>query len=337
MKKITLQQVAETAGVSISTVDRVINKRGSVSPKAEIKVLQAAQSLNLDRYLFRSYLHVIRVAVVMHSLHNHFCRVLHEAFHDLNLTMADIRISCFLHYVNVGNLTETRTKLQKIVHEYDALIVIAPNDPALSKIIYLISHKIPVITLATDIPDSGRLAYIGPNNYQLGRIAAELMGRFIGTQKGEILIILGMAEMDGHTEREAGFRSVIQQHFPNCSIVACLESDENQYQAGKMVANALHEFKNIRGIYNVSDGNSLIAKMLKTANLSKKVNIITHELTPAHHELLKQGIIDVIIDQNPKIEAKQALECIADYFHRNKERSHYNYTPFNLFLRESVL
>ncbi|MEF9606285.1 helix-turn-helix domain-containing protein, partial [Paracoccus sp. PXZ] len=56
----TLIKIAEAAGVSLSTVDRVVNRRGGVSPKAEAKVLEWASKLHLDRKIFRSHLRNLR-------------------------------------------------------------------------------------------------------------------------------------------------------------------------------------------------------------------------------------------------------------------------------------
>ncbi|WP_271834047.1 helix-turn-helix domain-containing protein [Commensalibacter communis] len=84
LNKITLQQVANATGLSITTVDRVINRRGGVSKKSEIKILQAAQALKLDRFLFIHHLQHIRVAVLIQPPSNHYCEVLKNTFDELN-------------------------------------------------------------------------------------------------------------------------------------------------------------------------------------------------------------------------------------------------------------
>ena len=95
-KKTTLIQVAEAAGVSLSTVDRVLNRRGGVSPAAEAKVLEWANRLNIDRVVFRNYLKVLRVAVMMQSSHNPFSKSLRDAFADINAARSDMKITCFM-------------------------------------------------------------------------------------------------------------------------------------------------------------------------------------------------------------------------------------------------
>ncbi len=42
----TLKEIADLAGVSRGTVDRVLNHRGSVSPQTEQKILEIVQALD---------------------------------------------------------------------------------------------------------------------------------------------------------------------------------------------------------------------------------------------------------------------------------------------------
>ena len=77
-RKTTLTKIAEAAGVSLSTVDRVLNRRGGVSSAAEEKVLGWAGRLNIDRVVFREHLKVLRVAVVMQTPRNPFYKGLQE-------------------------------------------------------------------------------------------------------------------------------------------------------------------------------------------------------------------------------------------------------------------
>ena len=85
-RRTTLTEIAAAAGVSIATVDRVVNRRGGVSPEAETKVLEWANRLSLDRRLFRGHARTLRVAVMMQSATNPFFRGLSKAFIYKRLT-----------------------------------------------------------------------------------------------------------------------------------------------------------------------------------------------------------------------------------------------------------
>jgi LacI family transcriptional regulator len=335
-RKTTLIQIAEAAGVSLSTVDRVVNRRGGVSPKAETKVLEWARRLSLDRRIDRSYLKNLRIAVLMQSPQNPFYRALRDAFGGLRATMSDMKIGCFIHHIDVTDVVGTTEKIEEVSKSYDGLIITCPDDPKLSDALRLAARRVPIVTLVTDLPNSGRIAYVGPDNRQIGRVAGELMGRFLGTEGGDILIVLGMQRMTGHEEREMGFRSVLRERFPGCSIVASLESGESQERAGELVLDALQGHPGVRGIYNVSAGNLAIARTIQSLGLAHRIVMITHELTPARRQMLRDGILDAVIDQNPWLEAQRALEVLGRHFQRSEAEIRPNdYTPYNIFIREN--
>lgn len=335
-KKATLIEIAAAAGVSLSTVDRVVNRRGGVSPAAEAKVLEWASRLNLDRTLFRSHLRTLRVAVMMQSPRNPFLKRLREAFSEVSPITADMRIHCFMHDIEVADAAATARKIGEIAEAYDALIVVAPDDPRLSEALRPISARVPIVTLVTDLPSSGRIAYVGPDNRRMGRVAGELMGRFLGPDGGEVLIVVGMHRMIGHEEREMGFRSVLRERFARCTIAASLESGEDRERAGEVVHRALRKNPGVRGVYNVSAGNLAISRAIRSSGVEHKIVLITHEITPERRQMLRDGILDAVIDQNPSLEAQRAIEVLGQHFKRaGKEIPLDEHTPFNIFIREN--
>lgn len=66
------------------------------------------------------------------------------------------------------------------------------------------------------------------------------------------------------------------------------------------------------------------------------VVIITHELTRSRRELLLEGLLDAVIDQNPRLEARRALDTMAMFFNRGDGSYRPNeFTPFDIILREN--
>src|SRR5579871_501242 len=151
-RKTTLAQIADAAGVSLSTVDRVLNRRGGVSSAAEEKVLEWAGRLNIDRVMFREHMKVLRIAVVMQTPRNPFYKGLQEAFAGLDTAMLAMRVSCFIHYVDVTDVVRTIHKIDQISAAHDALVIVSPDDPRLSDALRLVSRRIPIVTMVTDLP-----------------------------------------------------------------------------------------------------------------------------------------------------------------------------------------
>ena len=85
-----------------------------------------------------------------------------------------------------------------------------------------------------------------------------------------------------------------------------------------------------------STGNRAIADMLAARGLAQSTVIVTHELTSDRRTLLRQGVIDAIIDQNPELEAFTVVETLAHHFGRLDAPPTRLTTPFTLFFRENA-
>ena len=79
-RKSSIKDVAAAAGVSIATVDRVLNGRGGVSPDRVKRVIEWARKLRLDRALDDLPIRWLRIAILMQSPTNPFYESLKQGF-----------------------------------------------------------------------------------------------------------------------------------------------------------------------------------------------------------------------------------------------------------------
>ena len=189
--------------------------------------------------------------------------------------------------------------------------------------------------MVTDLPDSGRLAYVGLDNTAAGRVAGDLMARLIGPSGGDVVIVTDMQTMLALRERERGFRSVLAERHPQCRLIEVIETRDEGERAGELIREAIGRRPGIVGIYTVSTGNRAIASVLDALGRGLSTIMITHELTPARRVLLKRGLIDAIIDQHPDLEAQTAVEVLAHLFGRLEAPPTQLTTPFTIFFREN--
>src|SRR5260370_12013503 len=275
-KKTTLADVGVGAGVSISTVDRVVNNRCGVEPLKERKVLEWARTLKLDRALDLKPTRILRFAVIMERPSNPFYASLGAAVARANERFSASSIRCSIYSADVLAPTKTAELIRQVAASCDAIVIVYPEIAEVSAALAEVSETKPVVTLVSDMPRSGRMAYVGLDNRSAGRVAGELMARFIGRDGGEIILVSGLHSFIGHEEREMGFRSVLRERHNNCRVVAGLESREQTDTSRELVRDVLRARPNIAGIYNVSAGNRAIATSLRDMRLADRVDFITH-------------------------------------------------------------
>ncbi len=312
--RVTLQDVAREAGVSPATVDRVINNREGVRQRTREVVLGAAQRLG---YLAESEpalprpLAPVQVTILLPEGTNTFIRMLAEQLR----TQAQSR-EALVARVLLIEAFDPPTLAERIAAlrgRTDAVGLVALDHPLVREAIRgLEASGIPVVTIATDILNVPRVAYVGVDNRQAGRLAGYLLGRFLGRGcGGKVALFAGSLAYRGHEEREAGFRHALREMFPNLEIVEMLEVHDDRETARVETAAVLERHPDLAAIYNSGAGITGIAAALREAGRAMDVVLIGHEATEANRAFVLDGTIDAVIDQNPRVEARETLNALA--------------------------
>ena len=314
-RKPTLTQVARTAGVSIATVDRVVNNRGGVDAGKEQAVLRAARDLGLDRRLDFSHRQIKRIILMVQPPHNPFHAELQNGAHAVRKIMSALNVHVSVVHITVQRPDETVRKIMAMPGKADGLIISSQQTPDIAAALHAIRPHVPVITLATDIEGSGRLAFVGPNDERSGRIAADLMGRFMGADGGDILLIAGRLDNAGHLHRVWGFESLLASRHPHCRVSSIIQTQERLDATLDYVFTSLSNNTAIRGIYHLSVGTVGIIDAIDRLG-RHDVSVISHEMTPNRRRLLRQRRLQAVLDQDPHLEVRLAIENLARQFGR---------------------
>lgn len=334
-RKISISDVAKAAGVSTATVDRVLNNRGGVRTDKEDRVLATARALGIDRALDRTPSRALRVAILIQPPVNPFHASLREGIDLASRMYATLNVQFFVHHIDPRKPAAIAAAVRDC-RSYDGLVITSPDDIRVREAVAFLSRNVPVVTLATDLTDCGRAAYVGPNDRQAGRVAGDLMGLFLGRQGGRVVLVAGSRDITGHREREAGFRDIMTERYPECSLAVVLETGENQDEAGRVVEIAFRDDPGLRGIYHLSAGALPIVSALQRLGRIDNTVVITHELTPNRRMLLKSRKINAVIDQRPLLEARLAVETIAKLLGRMPGEAVSISTDIQIFLAENA-
>jgi LacI family transcriptional regulator len=336
-RKSSAADVARAANVSLATVDRVLNNRGGVAQDKERRVLEWARKLKLDRALNQRAARTLRIAVLIQPPDNPFHAAVQTYFEAANRDYLAFNIQFRVYHIDPSRTRETCNLIVTLAPSCDGLVIISAHDDEIASNLNAINGEGKLlITLATPIRGVGAQTYVGPDNRKAGRVAADLMGRFLGTEGGEVIVIAGLLSMIGHEEREMGFRAALRERYPQCRVSEVLESLERGERAGDLVFDALKRNPNIRGVYNASAGAQSVVNAVKALGKRDEIVFITHELTEDRRRLLREGMIDAIIDQDPALEVRIAVEAIAAHFGRSDGAPASLITPVHIHTIENA-
>jgi LacI family transcriptional regulator len=334
-RKVTAADVARSAGVSPATVDRVLNGRGSVGADKERRVVEWAIRLGLDRNIRLRPTRTIRIGVAMAHASNPFYESLRLAFARANRLFFAANVQAVVHFFDILALDEVARTMRETAEESDALIVVSPRHPLIEDVLEKVGRAKPLITLVTDLPWITRHAYVGLDNLSAGRVAGDLMGRFIGREGGDVVVVSDVQNIVALEEREVGFRASLTQRHPKCRILEVFETGGKRERAGEFMRDMIREHQRLAGVYAISTGTLAIGQALEATGRREAITMIAHELIAHRRQMLLDGIIDAVIDQNPELEVLTALEVLAHHFGRLEKPPSRLVTPFTLYFREN--
>lgn len=311
MAKVTLEDVARAAGVSLATVDRVVNRRGGVSADKEAAILKAARRLGLDRHLAIRPTLAKRVAILIQPPSNPFHDQLRQGIEQARAIHRDLNLLFQVEHVDPARPDLIAARIARAAAWADGMILTVPAAPQVVAAIEALPPRIPVVTMADDVPARTRAAFVGPDDRQSGRVAGDLMGYLIGQGGGEALVLIGRFDMPGHGARSGGFIDVLAERHPAVRVCDVLETHEDKATAAAMALRAARANPDLRGVYLCTTGCSDLVAALAPIRRSRPIAIVTHELTPDRRLMLRDRRVQAVIDQKPMLEARLAVETLA--------------------------
>lgn len=293
----------------MTTVDRVLNDRAGVRPRTRDAVMEIARR----RGWFGPSDMVeapIRMDFVLPAGTNSFMALLQqylvEEAHSFGGVEVRMQVADGLDPDNMAR------RIASLKGKTDALGLVTLDHPSVRAAIESISESgVPVATLVSDLPSLNKAGYVGIDNRSAGRLAGLLMGRFLHPDREHtVVIVVGSLSYRGHEEREMGFRSILAQDFRNLTITKTIEVSDDRDRAYTALRELLAE-NPPSAIYNVGSGNQGIAHALKEARAERSTVFVAHDLTSATKRLLLDGTLDAVIDQNPRVEAREVVKLLA--------------------------
>ncbi len=304
----TISEVARAAGVSTATVDRVLNERAGVRARTRDRVLEAAARLGYFGLGPEAEVRP-RMDFILPAGPNSFMQSLSAHIFDAATRRGNIDVR--MHEVEARNPARLSERLRELRGRTDAVGLVALDHPQIREDLDILARSgVRIGTLVSDLPSVMKVGYVGIDNRAAGRLAGMLMGRFLpGDGPREVVVCIGSHAYRGHEEREMGFRAILSEDFPEIRIGSFIEIGDDRDRAHAQVGRILAD-RPIGGIYNIGSGNQGIARALRDAGMARRTIFIGHDLTDATQMMLLERTMDAVIDQNPRVEAREIVRLL---------------------------
>jgi LacI family transcriptional regulator len=308
-----IRDIAEALGTSIGTVDRALHGRTGVSPRTKARVLRmaeqlgykpniAARSLKLNRNVRIAAVFPRQIAAFFDPLRGGIQAAADEAV-GMQLTLD------FIDYPRLGS-GDVLALESAASKKYDGILFTPGRPRELAGVIRrIVGQGIPMICVASDAPDTGRISLVSVDAYISGALAAELLSYKLQSPSRVATITGDLATFD-HAEKLRGFAATLALLAPHLTLLPVVESHESAEDAYHQSIALLKTKTRPDAIY-ISTANSLpVLRALEELKLLGRVQVIATDLFPELVPLIDSGKVLATLYQRPEAQGKTAFETL---------------------------
>lgn len=341
MDRITIKDIAREAGVSIGTVYRALNNKGRIKNETKEKILAIAKEMDYKpNTVARKFAlwDKFNILVVMPEDPQYY-------WGDVNLGLSSIRneLSEFgleTKTFFVSNSCNSNTIHLDIINileqnKYDGLVIAPILINGFREILnYTSKNNIPTVIFNDGEEYKNRLFYYGPNNNTSGRIAGELMAKFIGL-KGDVCVLTKSIHLSQYEERRHGFYEYMHINHPYINITSIHTYEPGQER--NLLNNIFKKYPDINGIYVVdSAGAGIFGQILKENNIHH-ITLIGHESSPLSRSMLQEGYVTALICEQKVCQGYYPVKLLYEYLVQGllPEKTEI-FTDINIVIKENA-
>lgn len=342
MVRPTVHDIAREAGVSLATVDRVLNGRPRVRENS-IKLVQAAvEKLGYVRDVAAANLakrKQYRFAFVIPDSKSQFLDTIRDALAEANRMPGPERISLETITVPIDDPNATARTLAGLpAAKFDGAAIMCPETPQVRDAVTRLKQAgLAVVAMVSDLPSSARDRFVGVDNVAAGRTAGALMGRFIEGKPGKVLVISASMISRDSIERRFGFDSMLSEQFPSVEVLPTIESRYDNQRLTSIVRHVVASHDPLLGIYSLVSGNAAILDALRAANVLHRTTVIMHELTEVTRAALQAEEIDVVIMQNIGHIVRSSIRVLRSFVDRTEIFEPQEKIRIEIVMKENLL
>jgi len=310
-----MKDVADAAGVSLATVDRVLNRRKGVKARTVDRVLKAAVALGYVEPEVQEQLGRSRppnIAFLLPAGTNPYLRLLGEKVRAATESRLrdDAQLRCF--FIESFDAAALAQAIRHHAGWADGVAFMAIDHPLVREAVEEVRQAgTRVVTIVSDLSHPSRDAYVGLDNQAAGRTAGLLLGRFCKHRAGSIALVAGSRSYRAHAEREMGFLGLMEEMFPEFRVIGMREGHDDRNENYAHAMELLKQHPDLVGIYNVGGSSDGIARALREKDRAKEIVFIGHGLTADTRRLLIDGSMDVVINSDPDEVIRATLLAMA--------------------------
>ena len=342
MTRPTIRDLADAAGVSIATANRVIGGRGNVKQSTMQRVKDAAQEIgfyglgSIDSRITAAKAKY-RFGFLLHQPSRQFYINLAQALRSASERMSDCVIEPKIEFLDDLSPQNTASRMLALADTCDAIGVVTAVHPIVNEAVETLQLQgKPVFALISQIAPTGQVHFIGLDSWKVGRTAA-WMFEHVCDQPGKLGILVGNPRYRCQEMNESGFRSYFREYASDFTILEPRSTFEQKAVAEEMTENLLKEHPDLRGLYVAGGGISGAIAALRATGKAGKVMLVGYELMDITKQALLDGTMTFAISHPLNRLADEAVAgMVRSVKTRGGDSNFTSILPFEIYTRENI-
>ncbi|MDQ0138069.1 LacI family transcriptional regulator [Neorhizobium galegae] len=341
-KRPTIADIAEKAGVSISTVDRVLNSRHPVRGKTAEQVLSAAEALNyhgVNLLLQRveEGRHAVSLGLLIQRRTTTFFK---EVTEHINHYIRHSKPEC--RGIQIEEFDEMTPKamaasIRNLSEKADVIGVMAFDHPLVNEAVTEIAAQgKPVVSFLSNLSASSLSGYVGIDHQKAGRTCGWALAKLLN-HSGKIALLIESYQYRAFQEREIGIRSYMLEHEPGIELCEGVYGIASTSVVERMFEELLARHPDLKGVYFVGAGISAALKVLDGVPRERWPIIVCHELTPVTRGALAAGTVGVVLDSPRRELARELVDRMIESTSGRAAQRDNSTVEFRFYCPENVV
>lgn len=315
MKRLTIADLAKAADVSVSTVNRVLNRPDSVRRHTREHVLATADEIGfyglgtLERSV-RKGRETHRLGILLQQGGRAFYRNLGGALRKEARRHLEAPVELNLKYLDDLSPDNVAAQLVELGKSCEAVALVAAQHPKVADAIDTVTGSgVPVVALIAPLTARANVGFVGLDNYMVGRTAAWAFDNMV-REPGEIGVLIGNHRYRNQEMNESGFRSYFREHNTSFTILEPRATYESAAVAREMVEGLFRDHPDLCGLFVSGGGITGALAALRDVRKREDFVAVGYELFEATRDALIDGTLKIVISHPLDRFAREAVETL---------------------------
>ncbi len=343
-KRPTIADLANASGVSVSTVNRILNGAGGVRPATIQLVQDTAAEINFyGRGLIearrKEAAPVYRLGFLLQQSSRELYQLFGARIEAAAAARTDAKIRPRIEFAEDLDPEKIAAHLLALGGSCDAVAVVAGDHPLIGQAIQELKVQgVPVVTYITDQSAPDRAGHVGTDNWKLGRTAAWFISETTHGP-GRVAVFIGNHRYQCQDVSDASFRSYIRENAPRLTVDDSRPTHEEPGNAYHLVKDLLRDEPDLVGIYMAGGGISGVLEALQESTPKRRagVRVVCRDIGTETRKGLTEHLITAALCHPLERTSAQLVETMIDAIEaRGTGLILQRTVPFEIITPESV-